>query len=320
MRIVVLGSTGFIGTNLVSYLKEKGHWVRGADIKRNEFGKNDADEFILCDLRNIASVQLVIDDSIDEVYQLAADMGGAQYVFSKMHDADIVHNSVLINVNVAQVAMERRETLKRLFYSSSACVYPEHNQLDPNNPHCEESSAYPANPDSAYGKEKLFSECLYDAFARNYGIEVHIARFHNIFGPWGTYRGGREKAPAAMCRKVIEAQDNGFIEVWGDGLQTRSFLYIDECIEGIYRFMHSDFYGPVNIGSEELISINDLAKMVIEISGKNVSIKNIPTDCEGVRGRNSHNALIMEKLEWSPTKTLKEGMIKVYEWIYEQMK
>ena len=252
----------------------------------------------------------------DEVYQLAADMGGAGYIFTGTHDADVMHNSALINLNVAHEAVKNK--VKRVFYSSSACMYPEHNQLDPNNPNCEESSAYPANPDSEYGWEKLFSERLYLAFARNYGLTVRIARFHNIFGPYGTWKGGKEKAPAAMCRKVAETPNGGTIEVWGDGEQTRSFLYIDECIEGIVRLTRSDFEGPVNIGSEEMIAINDLAKLAIDISGKNIIIKNIdgPT---GVRGRNSDNKLIQDKLGWAPSYPLITGLSHTFEWINKQV-
>jgi len=252
----------------------------------------------------------------DEVYQLAADMGGAGYIFTGENDANVMHNSATINLNVVNEAVKQK--VKRIFYSSSACMYPEHNQLDPENPNCEESSAYPANPDSEYGWEKLFSERLFLAFARNYGLQVRIARFHNIFGPQGTWKGGKEKAPAAMCRKVAETPDGGEIEVWGDGLQTRSFLYIDECIEGVLRLTRSDFEGPVNIGSEEMITINDLAKMAIDVAGKNITIKNVsgPT---GVRGRNSDNKLIQEKLGWAPNYPLIKGISKTFEWINRQV-
>jgi GDP-D-mannose 3',5'-epimerase len=252
----------------------------------------------------------------DEVYQLAADMGGAGYIFSGENDANVMHNSALINLNVAKEAVEQKA--KRVFYSSSACMYPEHNQLDPENPNCEESSAYPANPDSEYGWEKLFSERMFLAFARNYGLEVRIARFHNIFGPQGTWKGGKEKAPAAMCRKVAETPDGGEIEVWGDGLQTRSFLYVDECVEGVLRLTRSDFEGPVNIGSEEMVTINDLAKMAIDISGKNITIKNVP-GFTGVRGRNSDNKLIQEKLGWAPNYPLMSGLIETFNWINKQV-
>jgi nucleoside-diphosphate-sugar epimerase len=259
------------------------------------------------------------DIAFDEVYQLAADMGGAGYIFTGENDANVMHNSATINLNVAHVAAHRlKDKIKRIFYSSSACMYPEHNQLDPNNPNCKESSAYPANPDSEYGWEKLFSERMYLAFARNYGLTVRIARFHNIFGPYGAWKGGKEKAPAAICRKVAETLEGGEIEVWGDGSQTRSFLYIDECIEGILRLMHSDFEGPVNIGSEEIVTINELAQHAIDISGKNITIKNIdgPT---GVKGRNSDNDLIQEKLNWAPNYPLYNGLTETFNWINKQV-
>lgn len=320
LHAVVLGGSGFIGTNLVSYLKNKGYWVRSADIKRNEYGKNNSDEFILCDLQDKKAVELVIDETIDEVYQLAADMGGAMYIFTGENDANIMHNSALINLNVCEVCSQR-PNIKSVFYSSSACIYPAYNQVDPDCPNCEEKSAYPAQPDSEYGHEKLFSERLYLSFKRNKGLPVHIARFHNIFGEWGTYQGGKEKAPAAMIRKVIDCPESGEIEVFGDGQQTRSFLYIDECLKGIDLLVHSDFEGPLNIGSEEMISINNLCKMAIDISGKkNITIKNTPHSATGVRGRNSHNKLIKEKLGWSPSQPLRIGMEKTFTWIYSQMK
>lgn len=313
-KALVCGAGGFIGGHLVNRLKAEGYWVRGIDLKENEYGNMNADEFIigdLCDPR-IAEKAVV---GADEVYQLAADMGGAGYIFTGDNDASVMHNSALCNLNVLEAA--RAAGIKRIFYSSSACMYPEYNQLDPDNPKCSEDSAYPAAPDSEYGWEKLFSERLYLAYHRNHGMEVRVARFHNIFGPQGTWTGGREKAPAAMCRKVADAEEGGVIEVWGDGKQTRSFLIVDECVEGIRRLMQSDFTGPVNIGSEEMISINDFAKMVIEIAGKNLTIKNIkgPT---GVRGRNSDNRLIKEKLGWEPSVPLIEGMRKTYTWIKEQ--
>ena len=319
-KILILGGCGFIGGNLSKKLTEEGHFVRNVDIKRHEFFTKFNSEWMQGDLRKpkfVHDVMCLPDGSFDEVYQLAADMGGAGYIFSGENDANVMHNSALINLNVLDTAI--RTGVKKIFYSSSACMYPEHNQLNPENPNCEESSAYPANPDSEYGWEKLFSERLYLAYNRNYGLDVKIARFHNIFGPYGTYKGGKEKAPAAMCRKVAECLDGGEIEVWGDGKQTRSFLYIDECIDGILRLMDSDFKGPVNIGSEEMLSINQLAQNVIDISGKEIYIKNIegPT---GVRGRNSDNKLIREKLEWEPTKPLYDGLIKTYEWIDEQIK
>ncbi|CAM3561690.1 NAD-dependent epimerase/dehydratase family protein [Flavobacterium gelidilacus] len=314
-KILVCGAGGFIGGHLVNRLKSDGFWVRGVDLKENEYGNNNSDEFILGDLRDPEIAKEVV-KGIDEVYQLAADMGGAGYIFTGEHDADVMNNSALCNLNV--LGASQKEGVKKIFYSSSACMYPEYNQMDPNNPKCSEDSAYPAAPDSEYGWEKLFSERLYLSYQRNYGIEVRIARFHNIFGPQGTWNGGKEKAPAAMCRKAAEAKEGSQIEVWGDGKQTRSFLYIDECVEAVMRLMNSDFSGPVNIGSEEMISINDFAKMAIEISGKNLSIKNIegPT---GVRGRNSDNKLLLEKLSWQPSQSLKEGMKTTYKWIENQI-
>jgi len=315
-KALVCGAGGFIGGHLINRLKDEGFWVRGVDLKENEYGNGNADEFITGDLRNPELVAEVITDDIDEIYQLAADMGGAGFVFTGENDAAIMHNSALINLNVLEEAKQKK--VKKIFYSSSACMYPEYNQLDPDNPKCAEDSAYPAAPDSEYGWEKLFSERLYLTYNRNHGIEVRIARFHNIFGPQGTWEGGREKAPAAVCRKVAIAPQNGEIEIWGDGKQTRSFLIVHECVEGIRRLMESDFRGPVNIGSEEMISINDFAKMVIGISGKSISIKNIkgPT---GVRGRNSDNALIKEKLNWAPTQPLKKGVQETYDWILSQL-
>ncbi|HEY4062611.1 MAG TPA: NAD-dependent epimerase/dehydratase family protein [Puia sp.] len=316
-KALVCGAGGFIGGHLVNRLKKEGYWVRGVDIKRNEYGNTNSDEFVLGDLRDPIVCKKVLEGGIDEVYQLAADMGGAGYIFTGEHDADVMHNSALCNINV--LAASKDAGVKKIFYSSSACMYPEHNQLDPDNPKCSEDSAYPANPDSEYGWEKLFSERLYLSYYRNYGVQVRIARFHNIFGPQGTWDGGKEKAPAAMCRKVAESAEGGVIEVWGDGKQTRSFLYIDECLEAVRRLMESDFTGPVNVGSEEMISINDFAKMVIGISGKNLTIKNIsgPT---GVRGRNSDNKLIKEKLDWQPSQPLKKGMEMTYAWISERVK
>jgi len=311
---VVCGAGGFIGGHMVNRLKSEGYWVRGVDLKANEYGNMQADEFIIGDLCDTSVAEQATDGML-EVYQLAADMGGAGYIFTGDNDAAVMHNSALCNLNVLHAAY--LAGAKKIFYSSSACMYPEYNQLDPDNPNCTEDSAYPAAPDSEYGWEKLFSERLYLSYSRNYNMQVRIARFHNIFGPRGTWRGGKEKAPAAMCRKVCEADNNSYIEVWGDGKQTRSFLYIDECIEAVRRLMESDFTGPVNIGSEEMISINDFAKMVIDISGKNISIKNIkgPT---GVRGRRSDNKLINEKLGWQPSMSLRKGMEKTYAWINEQ--
>ena len=313
---LVCGAGGFIGGHLVSRLKREGFWVRGVDLKFNEHAETDADDFAIGDLRDQRFVREVVDQRFDEVYQLAADMGGAGYIFTGENDADIMHNSATINLNVLDACHKRN--IKRVFYSSSACMYPEHNQLDPDNPNCAEDSAYPANPDSEYGWEKLFSERLYLAYNRNYGMECRVARYHNIFGPLGTWTGGKEKAPAAMCRKVADAEDGGSIEVWGDGKQTRSFLFIDECLEGTTRLLRSDFEGPVNIGSDEMITINGLAQMAIDISGKNVTIDNIPGPL-GVRGRNSDNALIKEKLGWAPEQPLREGMEKTYAWISGQV-
>ncbi|HWB62095.1 MAG TPA: NAD-dependent epimerase/dehydratase family protein [Chitinophagales bacterium] len=326
-RALVLGGGGFIGNHLVNRLKAENYWVRAVDLKYPDFSESSADDFVIGDLRDprvVASIikspaQKSADDkqeSFDEVYQLAADMGGAGYIFSGCNDANVMHNSAMINLNVAYEASNYG--VKKVFYSSSACMYPAYNQEDPDNPKCSEESAYPANPDSEYGWEKLFSERLFLAFNRNFGLNVRVARFHNIFGPMGTWRGGKEKAPAALCRKVIECPDNSAIEVWGDGLQTRSFLYIDECLEGVRRLMDSDFAGPVNIGSEEMLSINDFAKMIIGISGKNVTIKNVP-GFTGVRGRNSDNNLIREKLGWAPGMPLKEGMERTYKWIEGQV-
>jgi GDP-D-mannose 3',5'-epimerase len=319
-KIVVLGGGGFIGGHLAKRLKSQGHHVTICDIKEHEYYKHEdiCDKFIVGDLRDPMTVSVVIEPSVDEVYQLAADMGGAGYIFTGEHDADVMHNSALINLNVVHECVKK--DVKKVFYSSSACMYPEHNQLDPNNPNCEESSAYPANPDSEYGWEKLFSERLYLAYNRNYNLNVRVARFHNIFGPYGSWNNGKEKAPAAMCRKAAETPNNGVMEVWGTGEQTRSFLYIDECLEAIEKFMiNENFLGPVNIGSEEMISINDFAKMAIDISGKNITIKNIkgPT---GVKGRNSDNKLYEEKMGWKVSQPLKIGMEKTFEWINSMVK
>ena len=313
-KCVVLGAGGFIGGHLVSKLKDLGYWVRGVDIKYHEFKTTDADEFIIADLRNYESVNLVIDNRIDEVYQLAADMGGAEFVFSGENDSDIMHNSALINLHVCDICVKKN--IKKVFYSSSACMYPEYNQLDPKNPNCEESSAYPANPDSEYGWEKLFSERLYLAYNRNKGLDVRIGRFHNIFGPYGSWNGGREKAPAAICRKVLTSNDS--IEIFGSGNQTRSFLYIDECIEGVIRLMESDFIGPVNIGSDEMVTINELVDLVSSIENKELKKKHIEGPL-GVAGRNSDNNLIYEKLRWEPTMKLIDGLKKTYEWIKIQI-
>ncbi len=315
-KALVCGAGGFIGGHLVNRLKSERYWVCGVDLKENEYENNGSDEFIIGDLRKPNIVAKVITNDIDEIYQLAADMGGAGFIFTGENDAEIMHNSGMINFNVLKEV--RNKNIKKIFYSSSACIYPEYNQLDPDNLKCSEDSAYPAAPDSEYGWEKLFSERLYLTYQRNYNIQVRIARFHNIFGSQGTWRDGREKAPAAICRKVAMASNNGEIEIWGDGKQTRSFLIIDECIEGIRKLMESDFSGPVNIGSEEMITINDFAKMVIDISGKNIRIKNIPGPT-GVRGRNSDNKLIKQKLGWAPSQPLRTGIEQTYHWIAGQI-
>lgn len=313
---LVCGAGGFIGGHLVKRLKNEGYWVRGVDLKQHEYTQLSADEFIISDLRNPVICEKILDIPFDEVYQLAADMGGAGYIFTGEHDADVMHNSATINLNMLHYGMKKG--IKKIFYSSSACMYPEYNQMNPDNPKCSEDSAYPAAPDSEYGWEKLFSERLYLAFNRNYGLEVRIARFHNIFGPLGTWRGGKEKAPAALCRKIAEAEEGGSIEIWGDGKQTRSFLYIDECIDGVRKLMDSNFKGPVNIGSEEMVTINRLAEMIMKIAMKRLTIKNIPGPT-GVKGRNSDNGLIREKLNWEPTMTLMSGLEKTYEWVKLQV-
>jgi GDP-D-mannose 3', 5'-epimerase len=313
---LVCGAGGFIGHHLVRRLKGEGIWVRGTDLNFPLFSQTAADDFITGDLRDPYFVRHVVDRRFDEVYQLAADMGGAGYIFTGEHDADVMHNSAVINLNILKAAHARN--IKRIFYSSSACIYPEHNQLDPDNPNCVEASAYPAAPDSEYGWEKLFSERLYLAFGRNHGMEVRIARYHNIFGPEGSWNNGKEKAPAAVCRKIAMAPDGGEIEVWGDGRQTRSFLYIDECLEGTLRLMRSNFAGPVNIGSEEMVSIDRLVDMVAEIAGKSLIKRHIggPT---GVRGRTSDNRLIREKLNWSPSTALLDGLRPTYAWISSEV-
>ncbi len=315
-RALVLGAGGFIGSHLVTRLKQAGYWVRGVDLKRPEFSPSTADDFVIADLRDPVLVRDVYDSHFDEVYQLAADMGGAGFVFTGDNDAAIMHNSAMINMNVLEQA--RIEGCGKIFYSSSACIYPERNQMDPDKPVTAEGSADPAAPDSEYGWEKLFSERMYFAYARNYGITVRVARFHNIFGPEGTWAGGREKAPAALCRKVAEAPEGGEIEIWGDGKQTRSFLYIDECLDGVRRLVESDFEGPVNIGSEEMISINDFAALVMEVAGKRVAVRHVPGPL-GVRGRNSDNQLIRERLGWAPSQTLEAGVRKTYAWIAKQV-
>ena len=345
---LVLGAGGMIGSHMVKYLVDKGYWVRGVDVKQPEFSETKAHEFVIGDLRNVEFVTRVLEykgpydnfyhdipyrmiDCFDEIYQFAADMGGAGFVFTGEHDADIMHNSVSINLHVLDEVRRMNERLDKyepehhpkkqpkIFYSSSACMYPEYNQLEPDNPNCKEDSAYPAAPDSEYGWEKLFSERLYLTFNRNYGIPVRIARYHNIFGPEGTWEGGREKAPAAICRKVAELpQEGGSIDVWGDGLQTRSFLLVDECVEATYRLMQSDFMGPVNIGSEEMVTINDLVDIAARVAGKKVEKVHIEGPL-GVRGRNSDNELIREKLGWDYSITLEEGIRKTYEWIRWQI-
>ena len=315
-KALVCGAGGFIASHLVRRLKKEGFWVRGVDLKRPDFSETAADEFVIGDLREQTVVRDVLDQGFDEVYQLAADMGGAGSIFTGEHDADVMHNSGTINLNVVHQA--KLKNVGRIFYSSSACMYPEHNQMDPDNPNCSEESAYPANPDSEYGWEKLFSERIFLAYNRNHGLNVRVGRYHNIFGPDGTWTGGKEKSPAAICRKVAEAPDGGEIEIWGDGKQTRSFLFVDECLEGTIRLTRSDFTGPVNIGSEEMVTINQLAEMVIGISGKKLSIKHVKGPL-GVRGRNSDNHLIKQKLGWAPAKSLQDGMRVTYQWIKEQV-
>ena len=329
-KILVCGAGGFIGGAMMKRLKKEGHWVRGVDLKEHEYFDchEVADHFVVGDLRDPRVCDEVVTEDLDEIYQFAADMGGAGFVFTGENDADIMHNSAMINLNIAEQSVKKG--IKRIFYSSSACMYPEYNQMDPDNPKCSEDSAYPAAPDSEYGWEKLFSERLWFAFARNHGLTVRVARYHNIFGPEGTWDGGREKAPAAFCRKVARCPEGDEIEVWGDGKQTRSFLFIDECIEATRRFMDNEgFEGPVNIGSEEMIAINDFAKMAIAISEKDVKIKNIQGQefrdkygfpCPiGVKGRNSDNELYREKMGWEPKQPLLEGMKTTYAWIKRQI-
>ena len=313
---LVCGAGGFIGGHLVRRLKNEGYWVRGVDIKTHEYAISPSDEFIKGDLRDPRFVEKVIDQPFHDIYQLAADMGGAGFIFTGDNDADVMHNSAIINLNVVEASVKAE--VKKIFYSSSACMYPERNQMDPDNPHCSEDSAYPADPDSEYGWEKLFSERFYMAANRNYGLDIRIARFHNIFGTEGSWIDGREKAPAAICRKVAETPDGGEIKMWGDGKQTRSFLYIDECLEGVHRLMESDFMGPVNIGSDEMVSINKLAEMAMDIAQKKQSIKHIPGPL-GVRGRNSDNTLIKKKLGWAPSESLYDGLQKTYVWIVDQV-
>ena len=313
---LVCGAGGFIGSHLVKRLKDEGFWVRGVDLSLPAYSSSPADDFVVADLRERDVVEAVIDRPFDEIYQLAADMGGAGYIFTGEHDADIMHNSAAINLNVTSVA--QRRGIARIFYSSSACIYPAHNQLDPDNPLCVEDSAYPAAPDSEYGWEKLFSERLFLAYNRNYGMQNRIARYHNVFGPEGTWTGGKEKAPAAICRKVAMAANHGTIDIWGDGQQTRSFLYVDECLEGTTRLLRSSFEGPVNIGSEEMVSINQLVDLVADIAGKTIH-KNHIAGPLGVRGRNSDNTLIGEQLGWKPSQTLRAGLEKTFAWIESQV-
>ena len=314
-RVLVAGAGGFIGGHLVRRLKAEGFWVRGADIKKHEFAESAADEFLLGDLTDVNNARAAV-TGIDEVYQLAADMGGAGYIFTGEHDAAVMHDSAMINLNMLEEG--RKAGVKKFFYSSSACIYPQYNQMDPDNPKCSEESAYPAAPDSEYGWEKLFSERLYFSYHRNFGVQVRVARFHNIFGPQGTWCGGREKSPAALCRKVAETPEGGEIELWGDGKQTRSFLIVDECVEGIRRLVESDFSGPVNIGSEEMVTINKLAEIIMDVAGKRVRIKHISGPL-GVRGHNSDNHLIREKLGWEPKLPLHDGLATTYAWIAQQV-
>jgi GDP-D-mannose 3',5'-epimerase len=314
-KALVCGAGGFIGGHLVKRLKREGFWVRGVDLKFNEHADTEADDFVMGDLREQSFCRSIIDTRFDEVYQLAADMGGAGYIFTGLHDADIMHNSATINLNVLDLCVKRN--IRNVFYSSSACMYPAYNQEDPNNPNCAESSAYPAAPDSEYGWEKLFSERLYLAYNRNHGMRNRVARYHNIFGPEGTWQGGKEKAPAAVCRKIALAAKGGEVEIWGDGKQTRSFLYIDECLEGTTRLLRSDFEGPVNIGSEEMVTINQLVDIVSDIAGKPVTKKHVPGPL-GVRGRNSDNRLIRERLGWAPSQSLRRGLEHTYQWIERQ--
>ena len=313
-KALVCGAGGFIGSHMVRKLKLEGYWVRGADVKEPDFSGTEADEFLTGDLTDQSFCKDVTNIEFDEIYQFAADMGGAGYIFTGEHDADVMNNSASINLNILRNVKDYKP---KIFFSSSACMYPEHNQLDPNTPDCREDTAYPANPDSEYGWEKLFSERLYLSYHRNYDVPVRIARYHNIFGPEGTWTGGREKAPAAICRKVAELpQEGGTIEVWGDGLQTRSFLFVDECVEATYRLVQSDFTGPVNIGSEEMVSINGLVDIAAKAADKKVEKNHIEGPL-GVRGRNSNNDLIKEKLDWNYTMTLEEGIKKTYDWINE---
>jgi GDP-D-mannose 3',5'-epimerase len=316
-KALVCGAGGFIGGHLVKRLKNEGFWVRGVDLDFHEYSETTADDFMIGDLRDKDVCRAATDTRFDEVYQLAADMGGAGFIFTGENDADIMHNSASINLNVLDACYKRN--IRTIFYSSSACAYPAYNQEDPDNPKCAEDSAYPAAPDSEYGWEKLFSERLYLAYRRNHGMKARIARYHNIFGPEGTWTGGREKAPAAICRKVAMAKSGDAIEIWGDGKQTRSFLYIDECLEGTTRLLRSDFEGPVNIGSEEMVTIDQLVDTVADIAGKRIEKQHVAGP-QGVRGRNSDNRLIREKLGWAPSRGLREGLEATYGWIERQVR
>jgi nucleoside-diphosphate-sugar epimerase len=318
IRAIVLGAGGFIGSHMVKRLSHEGYWVRGVDLKHPDFGPSAADDFVVGDLRNASTWEQVLDTSFDEAYQFAADMGGAGYIFSGDNDSHVMHNSAMINLHMAHYGV--KQTVKKVFYSSSACIYPAYNQTDPDNPKCAEETAYPAAPDSEYGWEKLFSERLYFAFLRNRGLNIRVARFHNIFGPEGTWTGGREKAPAALCRKIAEQRDGGEIEIWGDGKQTRSFLYIDECIEAVRRLMNcTTFRGPVNIGSDEMVTINQMVEIIMGIAGKRLAFKHIPGPL-GVRGRNSDNRMIRAELGWAPSLSLEAGLKKTYAWISAQVR
>lgn len=315
-RALVLGGGGFIGSHLVRRLKREGCWVRAADVQRPRYRPTAADEFLLGDLRDRAVCVAAVAGGFDEVYQLAADMGGAGFISTGLNDADIMHNSALINLNVLDACVAA--TIGRIFYSSSACVYPEHNQRDPNHPNCSEHSVYPAAPDSEYGWEKLFSERLYLSYARNHGFAVRIGRFHNIFGPEGSWNDGREKAPAALCRKIAAAAPTGTIDIWGDGQQTRSFLYIDECLEAVLLLTRSDCDEPLNIGSDRMVTIDQLARMIMTVAGKTLAIRHVAGPL-GVRGRTADNHLIRTRLSWSPNTELMDGLVRTYQWIQQQL-